>query len=241
MPDETRETRIHESLLAGAEKRLLVRIAGVLPARVHSDHLTALGAAAMVAAGLGYAVAPVWPGALVAVVIMLAVNWFGDSLDGTLARVRQHERPRFGFYVDHVLDAVGVACLTGGLVAGGFLSVLPAAVFLGAYYLLMIEIALATHALGTFTISYFKLGPTELRILLAIGTLYLLRSPSVVLGEHSLLLFDVGATAGALVLLVTFINSAVRNTHRLYRLEPLPATSARRTTIHLHREPGAET
>lgn len=222
MPVETRETRIQRSLLAAVEKRLLIRMAGALPARINSDHLTALGGAAMVAAGCGYAVAPIRPGALVLVVILLAVNWFGDSLDGTLARVRQQERPRYGFYVDHLLDAVGVACLTGGLVAGGFLSLVPAAAFLVTYYLLMIEIGLATHALGTFRISYWKLGPTELRILLAIGTLCLLRSASVSVGGQTLLLFDVGAAAGALVLLLTFVHSAVRNTRRLYTLEPLP-------------------
>ena len=100
----------------------------------------------------------------------------GDSLDGTLARVRRHERPRYGFYVDHVLDAVGILFVVGGLFAGGFSSILPAAGFLGVY-LLNIEIALATHALGTFRISYWKFGPTELRLLLAAGTLQLLNSP----------------------------------------------------------------
>lgn len=222
MDNEARETRIQESLLAGAERRLLVQIAQRMPARINSDHLTALGAAAMVAGGIGYAMAPVWPGALLVVVVMLAVNWFGDSLDGTLARVRRHERPRYGFYVDHVLDAVGVACLAGGLVVSGFLGILPAALFLGSYYLLMIEIALATHALGTFRISYWKLGPTELRIALAAGTLGLLRSPSVSLGGHALLLFDVGAVAATAVLLIIFGHSAVCNVRRLYRLEPLP-------------------
>jgi archaetidylinositol phosphate synthase len=222
-----RETRVQDSLLAGAEKRLLVRMAKTLPPAIHSDHLTALGAAAMVAGGLGYTVAPWWPGALLLVVVMLAVNWLGDSLDGTLARVRRHERPRYGFYVDHVLDALGVACLTGGLVAGGFLSVLPGALFLGAYYLLMIEIGLATHALGTFRISYWKLGPTELRIALAAATLGLLRSPTVTLAGHQLLLFDVGAIAATAVLLGTFAHAALGNARRLYELEPLPGHRAR--------------
>jgi phosphatidylglycerophosphate synthase len=225
MPAETREIRIHGSLLAVAEKRLLVRLAGRMPASVNSDHLTALGAAAMLAAGAGYAVAPSWPWALLLVVVFLAVNWFGDSLDGTLARVRHHERPRYGFYVDHVLDAVGIFFVIGGLVAGGFMSLGPGAAFLGAYYLLTIEIALATHALGTFRISYWKFGPTELRILLAIGTLLLLRSPWSTIGDYRVLLFDLGASIGAAAVLVTFIVSAVSNTMKLYRLEPLPAAS----------------
>jgi len=100
-----------------------------------------------------------------------------QTVDGTLARVRRHERPRYGFYVDHVLDAIGILFIVGGLFAGGFASSLPAAGFLAAYYLLNIEIALATHALGTFRISFWKFGPTELRILLAVGTLRLVALP----------------------------------------------------------------
>jgi archaetidylinositol phosphate synthase len=222
MPTNSRETRIHGSLLAGAEKRLLVWMAARLPRWVNSDHLTGLGALAMLAAGAGYALAPYWPPALLLVVLFLALNWFGDSLDGTLARVRRHERPRYGFYVDHVLDAIGILCVVAGLFAGGFVGLMPAAGFLLAYYLLTIEIALATHALGVFRISYWKFGPTELRILLAIGTLQLLNSPGSTIAGHRLLLFDIGTAIGAIALLVTFLISAISNTRKLYALEPLP-------------------
>lgn len=225
MPSNAREVRIHGSLLAAAEKRLLVHLARRLPARIGSDHLTALGALAMVGAGACYALAPAWPAALGGVVACLVLNWFGDSLDGTLARVRGHERPRYGFYVDHVLDAVGILSLVTGLAAGGFISYPPAAALLIAYYLLTVEIGLATHALGTFRISYWKLGPTELRILLAVGTLQLLRSPWASIAGQRLLLFDVGATVAAAGLFLTFAVSAVRNTRRLYVLEPLPSAA----------------
>jgi phosphatidylglycerophosphate synthase len=230
MAGETREIRVHGSLLAAAEKRLLIRIAARLPRWVNSDHLTALGAVAMLGAGVAYAVAPLWSGALVVAVGMLALNWFGDSLDGTLARVRRHERPRYGFYVDHVLDAVGILLLIGGLVAGGFMSVAAGAAFLLAYYLLTNEIALATHTLGTFKISYWKFGPTELRILLAIGTAQLLRSPWASIADHRILLFDIGAIVGAAAVLLTFAVAAVRNTRKLYRLEPLPGTAPARSS-----------
>ena len=223
MPTQPRETRIHGSLLAAAEKRLLIWMAERLPRRVNSDHLTGLGAAAMLGAGLSYALAPFWPPALLLVVVFLVVNWFGDSLDGTVARVRRHERPRYGFYVDHVLDAIGILLLIAGLFLGGFVSALPAAAFLLAYYLLTIEIALATHALGVFRISYRKFGPTELRILLAAGTLQLLHSPWSIIAGHRVFLFDIGTTVGAAALFVTFLISAVSNTTKLYALEPLPA------------------
>jgi archaetidylinositol phosphate synthase len=222
MPTNGHEKRIHESVLAAAEKRLLVRMAGRLPAAINSDHLTGLAALALLAAGTCYAIGRAYPAALIGVVVLLAVNWFGDSLDGTVARVRHHERPRYGFYVDHVLDAVGMLFLMGGLVAGGFMSVAIGAGFLVAYYLLTIEIALATHALKIFRISYWKFGPTELRILLAIGTLQLLRSDSVVLFGTRMLLFDVGGVIAIGALVATFLVTAVRNTVTLYRLEPLP-------------------
>jgi phosphatidylglycerophosphate synthase len=217
-----REIRVHTSLLAAVEKRCLIWMATRLPAAINSDHLTAFGATAMLGAGLCYWVAPSAPVALWGVVLMLAVNWFGDSLDGTLARVRHHERPRYGFYVDHVLDAVGILFLIAGLMLGGFMSLLVGAAFLVAYYLLTNEIALATHTVGTFRISYWKFGPTELRILLAAGTIQLLRSPEVSLFGMRVLLFDVGGAVAAAGLLATFIVSAIRNTRTLYRAEPLP-------------------
>ena len=221
-----REIRIHTSLLADVEKRCLIWMAKRLPARVGSDHLTALGAFAMLGAGICYWIGPSAPLALGAAVVLLAVNWFGDSLDGTLARVRHHERPRYGFYVDHVLDVLGIFFLFAGLAAGGFMTPIVAAAFLLAYYLLTIEIALATHAVGTFRISFWKMGPTEMRILLAAGTLQLLRSPDVALFGARYLLFDVGGVVAIAGLLVTFLVSATRNTILLYKLEPIDADHA---------------
>ena len=215
-------TRVHTSVLAAAEKRCLVWMAKRLPAWVNSDHLTLLAGLAMLAAGICYWIGPGSSAAMLVAIGMLAVNWFGDSLDGTLARVRHHERPRYGFYVDHVLDVVGILFLLAGFALGGFMSPLIAAGFLIAYYLLMIEIALATHAVGTFRISFWKFGPTELRILLVIGTLQIMRTPFITVAGERLLLFDVGGVIAIAALTITFIASAVRNGRLLYRLEPLP-------------------
>lgn len=218
-----RETRIQASLLAGVEKRALIWMAERLPGWVGSDHLTALGAVAMLGAGIALWLGPGHPLALLAVIAFLAINWFGDSMDGTLARVRHQERPRYGFYVDHVLDVIGILFLFSGLVAGGFMTPIVGAGFLIAYYLLTVEIALATHTVGTFRISYWKMGPTEMRILLAAGALQLLRSPDVVLFGSRFLLFDVGGVIGIAALLATFVSSAISNTRTLYQREPLPA------------------
>ncbi|MCA1652186.1 MAG: CDP-alcohol phosphatidyltransferase family protein [Acidobacteria bacterium] len=220
------EVRVQTSLLAAIEKRLLIYMAERMPAAVNSDHLTALGGIAILLAGLCYWAAPGAPPMLIAAIVLLAINWFGDSMDGTLARVRRHERPRYGFYVDHVLDAVGILCLMGGLILGGQISPGIGVGFLIAYYLLTIEIALATHTVGTFRISYWKVGPTELRILLAIGTLQLLRSPTVALAGQRYLLFDVAGAIAIGALALTFAVSMIQNTRILYRREPLPRSQA---------------
>jgi archaetidylinositol phosphate synthase len=216
--------RVHTSLLAAIEKRCLIWMAQRIPAPVNSDHLTALAGVSMLAAGLCY-----WngsPRALIAVVFLLAVNWFGDSLDGTLARVRRHERPRYGYYVDHVLDVLSILFIFAGLVLGGHMSVTAGAGFLLAYYLVMIQIALAAHAVGTFCISFWKFGPTELRILLAVGTLRLLWSDAVTIHGSRYLLFDVGGAVAIGGLVLAFTVSAVANTVALYRAEPLPGRTS---------------
>ena len=219
---EFRMVREHKAVTAGAEKRLLIWIAERLPAVINSDHLTFAGVAALLGVGAGY-----WIGgrALLLVIPLLVVNWFGDSLDGTLARVRRQERPRYGYYVDHVLDAVGFAAIFGGLVLGGWMTPVLGLLFLAAYYLVVIEISLATHARGTFRLSAFGVGPTELRILLAIGTLQLMRSGSVDIAGHRWLLFDVGGAVGIAGFLLTFVRSAVANGVALYREERINSTT----------------
>jgi phosphatidylglycerophosphate synthase len=215
---EFKTVRVHEAVTADLEKRLLIWMAKRLPAWINSDHLTSIGAAAMLGAGACF-----WAGggALWLVVPLLGLNWFGDSLDGTLARVRNRQRPRYGYYVDHVLDAIGFAALFGGLVLGRHMAAAIGLSLLAAYYLLLAEIALATHARGVFTISFFKLGPTELRILLAAGTLQLIRSEVVGLFGHRWLLFNVGGAVGIAGFLLTFAVAAVRNGVALYREERL--------------------
>lgn len=219
--------RVHESLLAAVEKRSLIWMARRMPSAVNSDHLTALAGLSMLAAGVCY-----WngsPAALLAAIALLALNWFGDSLDGTLARVRHHERPRYGFYVDHVLDVLCILFILAGLVLGGHMSLPIGAGFLLAYYLLMIEIALATYTVGVFRISYWKFGPTELRIFLAIGSLKLLGSDFVTIAGHDYRLFDIGGAVAIIGIVATFIVSAITNTRRLYLAEPLPARDSRPT------------
>ena len=215
-------TRVVTGLVAGAEKRALVAMARRLPAWINADHLTALGLFAMLMAGLSFALARWYPVCLVLVVFWLAVNWFGDSLDGTVARVRNHQRPRYGFYVDHVVDAVGTLWLVGGMAASGFMSPLVGLGLLLVYFMLSIEAYLATYTRGVFRLSFWGFGPTELRIVLSIGCLRLLVSPTATLFGHRFLLFDVGAVVAIVCMAATFVVAVVRNTRALYLEEPLP-------------------
>ena len=214
--------REHTSVLAAAEKRLLVWIAQRLPLAINADHLTALGAAAIVGVAASFAAAPYSRWALLGVPFFLALNWFGDSLDGTVARVRNQQRPRYGFYVDHVVDIANATILFGGLAVSGLASPWIAAGLLVGYLLLCAESFLATHTLGVFTISFSGFGPTELRILLSIGAVVAIWRPVVrPLGLADYQLFDVGGLIGTIAMLIVFVISAVRNARTLYRAEPL--------------------
>jgi phosphatidylglycerophosphate synthase len=208
--------REHRSILAAAEKRTLIAIAQRLPAFVNSDHLTVLALAAMALGGAGYALARWDPRALWLVVVALALNWFGDSLDGTLARVRHVERPRYGFYIDHVVDIVGATLLFGGLAASGFMAPVIALGLLIAYLLVSGEVFLATSVRGVFKMSSFGIGPTELRILLAVGTIALLRDPHVDLGSLGRVrLFDFGGLIAIAGMAVALTVSVFQNARAL--------------------------
>jgi phosphatidylglycerophosphate synthase len=213
--------REHRSLLAEAEKRLLVRIAGRLPGWVTSDQLTVLALGAMCAAGAGFALARWDVRFLWIVIVALAVNWFGDSLDGTLARVRRAERPRYGFYVDHVVDIVGAAALFAGMACSTFMSPIVALSILVLYLLVSAEVFLATAAHGVFRLSVAGIGPTELRILLAVGVVALRGDPRVDLGAAGQYrLFDVGGAIAACCLAATLAVAVWRNIRTLARMEP---------------------
>jgi phosphatidylglycerophosphate synthase len=214
--------RAQVSFLAPVEKRCLIWLARRTPAWIGSDHLTALGLLALAAAGLSYWYARSHRVGLLLAIVCLALNWLGDSLDGTLARVRDCQRPRYGFYVDHMVDAVGTFFLLGGMALSGYMSPAIAAGLTIAYFLLSIEVYLATYTIGTFHISFWKFSPTELRILLMIGNLALLRWPMARIAGHSWPLFDFGGAIGIFGMAAMLVAAVVRHTVHLYRAEPLP-------------------
>jgi phosphatidylglycerophosphate synthase len=213
--------RVNQALTARMEKRALTWMAERTPKWVSSDQLTLLGLGAQIAAGICYALTRWDRRALLLVIVCLALNWLGDSLDGTLARVRRQERPRYGFYVDHIVDILGSVALMCGLGASGLLHWATAMAMLIAFLVLSSESYLATYTLSCFQLSQGIFGPTEIRILLALGNLAALRSPYSTVFGHRFLLFDLGGTIAASCMAAMAIGVAVRHTAQLYRQEPL--------------------
>jgi phosphatidylglycerophosphate synthase len=213
--------RLQESFTASAERKALAWLAARLPAWVNSDHLTLLGFAAMVLAAASYAFSRNHRAGLLLATIFLAVNWFGDSLDGTLARLRNRQRPRYGFYVDHMVDTFGGFFLIGGLAISGFIDWRIAAGMFMAFLMLSIEVYLATYAVGTFRLSFAKFGPTEIRILLALGNIRLWLHPDGRILGSAYRIFDVGGLVAIAGMATMLVVSTIFNTVKLYREETL--------------------
>ncbi|MDE1162452.1 MAG: CDP-alcohol phosphatidyltransferase family protein [Acidobacteriaceae bacterium] len=214
-------TRTNTSLTASTEKRVLLWLAARTPQAVGSDHLTALALLAQIAAGLCFALSAWQHWLLLAVIPCLALNWLGDSLDGTLARHRHQERTRYGFYVDHIVDLIGGLALMGGLALSPLAHSTISLLMLLAFFLLAAESYLATYTLGRFELAHAFFGPTEIRILLAIGTFAAWRNPHAHILGHTFLLFDLGGVIGSACMLVMAFQLAAKHTHQLYKEEPL--------------------
>lgn len=220
-------TREQTSILAPLERAALRGLARRLPARVNSDHLSLLGLLAMFFAGVFYAASGRNPLLLHLVNLCIFLNWFGDSLDGTLARYRNHCRPRYGFYVDHVIDTFGTMFLIFGLALSGYMTERVAAATLIVFLMLAINSYLAAYTLGVFKISHGKLGPTEIRLVIIVGNLFLLNSAHTRIFGHRFLLFDVGGVVAMVIMGTMLIFSSLKNTHSLYNLERLPKAEDR--------------
>jgi phosphatidylglycerophosphate synthase len=207
-------------LLALPEQRLLETIARRLPAWIHPDHLTALALAAAVAFAVSAAAGWLW-----ACAGLLVVHWLGDSLDGTLARVRRAERPRYGYYLDHLADAVATALVGLGLGLSAYMHLAVGLALVIAYLALSINTYLETQALGSFKLGYGRLGPTEARIML-LGLLVALAlgaHASLPVAGQSLTLLDAVGGGAAVVMLAAGAVRALGNLRMLARREPYAA------------------
>src|SRR3984957_12776671 len=215
-------TRLQNSFTAATERKALLWLEERIPASINSDHLTLLGFVAMFLAGWSYALARWTPWGLLLATLFLALNWFGDSLDGTLARVRNRQRPRYGFYVDHMIDSFGALFLMAGLGLSGNVDWRIAAGMLIGFLLLSIETYLASYTLGVFILSFAKLGPTEIRIFLGLGNFVLWLHPNMRVPGLSWRLFDLAGLVAIPAMGIMVVSAAVWHTVELYRQETQP-------------------
>jgi phosphatidylglycerophosphate synthase len=200
-------------LLARPEQRLLEAIARRLPAFVRPDHLTVLA----LFAAVGFAVAAA-SGAFLVAAGLLVVHWFGDSLDGTLARVRRAERPRYGYYLDHLADAFATALVGLGLGLSSQMHLVAGLALVVAYLALSINSYLETQALGRFSLGYGRLGPTEAR--LGLIALLVCVACGATVSLFGLTLLDVVALGGAAVMILALALRAIGNLRVLAEREP---------------------
>jgi archaetidylinositol phosphate synthase len=206
-------------LLAEPERRLLRAMATLLPRWVTSDGLTALGVVGAVGAGVAYALSTLSAAWLWAASALLVVNWFGDSLDGTLARVRRAERPRYGYYLDHMVDAFSTAAIGAGIGLSPYVNLGVALAGVIAYLILSINIYLESQAFGVFRLGYSRIGPTEARIVLISANAALaLSGPSA-----AAVPIATGAVTALVVGMLVMVAVRIgRNLSQLARLEPPP-------------------
>ncbi len=206
-------------LLAEPERRLLRAMAARLPRWVTSDGLTALGMVGAVGAGVAYALTTLSAAWLWAASALLVVNWFGDSLDGTLARVRRVERPRYGYYLDHMVDAFSTAAIGAGIGLSPYVNLGVALAGVIAYLVLSINIYLESQAFDVFRLGYSRIGPTEARIvLIAANAALALSGPSA-----AAVPIATGAVTALVVGMLVMVAVRIgRNLSQLARLEPPP-------------------
>src|SRR5215208_5933031 len=209
-------------LLARHEARVLDWLARRVPARVTPDHMTILGVLAAFGIAAAYVLSnrdPVW---LWAASGLLVVHWLGDSLDGTLARVRRSERPRYGYYLDHLVDAIATALIGIGLGLSPYMLLSTGLVIVVAYLVLSINTYLETNTLGVFSLGYGRLGPTEARVaLVALNTLLALGAlPAMTAFGLGITMLDVVVLGAAGAMAIGLAVRAARNLRELARREP---------------------
>src|SRR5262249_3125523 len=137
---------------------------------------------------------------------------------------RGQERPRYGFYVDHVIDVAGTTFLVAGIACSGLMNPVIALVALVLFLAVSAESYLATHTVGVFRLAFLGFGPTELRIVIAVGAVKAAMSPWATLGSFGQVrLFDLGGCVASMGLAIAFLVASIRNTRALYLAEPLPS------------------
>lgn len=220
--------RIQTSLLNSAEKKLLVKLAGMQPSWVTSDFLTWLGVVAAVLYAVSCWLAQYNVNFLWLASFFLVLNWYGDSLDGTLARVRQTQRPKYGFFIDHSLDALTTCLFCMGLGLAPVMRLDLSLLIMGGYLCMSIYTYLSTIIMDRFRLTYASLGPTEARlIIIGVFILYIFNpwpdvSVEIPVFHAAWTVYDFVGAAVALILYSLYISSMARDLKYLAHIDPLP-------------------
>ena len=222
-PDaQGRHKRLAGFALARFEAWALPRLAAALPDRIMPDHLTGLGLLASTGIAVAYMLSSRGPAWLWVASGLLVVQWYGDSLDGTLARFRRIERPRYGFYLDHLTDAYSTLAIGIGLGFSPYMLLSVGLAIAIAYLLLSVNVYLETHVFGEFKLGHGVLGPTEARVLLiALNTAAALLGPMrFYVGGVPFTPYDVIGLVGVTGMVGLLLSRAGGNLRSLARLEP---------------------
>lgn len=212
MPDVSTQKRVHNMLLGRFERPALQWLARHTPARMTPDWLTGIGIVGSILVFTGYTLTHFSPHFLWLATFGFIINWYGDSLDGTLARYRKIERPRFGFFVDHTVDAFSQVMVFLGLGFSPYVRLDIATLALVGYLLISIVLYIYAYVTGIFKISYARIGPTEMRVIAILINLvvYFFGNPSFTLFERSLTLFDSVVMVIAIALMLAYAITSLR-------------------------------
>jgi phosphatidylglycerophosphate synthase len=213
--------RIQQNLLARSERRLLNWICARLPGWVTPDRLTGIGMVGAFMVFGGYLASNWGDDWLWLAIGGYAVQWFGDSTDGSLARFRKIERPRYGYFLDHSCDGLATTLVVVGIGLSPYVTLEWALVALAGYLLLSIHAFLSVRVLGELKLSYLNAGPTELRFLLIALTLAMIWFPPAGpgwFGRYSG--FDLFTASVGLTLIALFAIQTGVTSRRLAKEEP---------------------
>lgn len=222
--------RIQTSILNAAEKKVLVWMGERMPSWVTSDMLTYFGTFGAIVIALGYYLTNFNIAWLWLASFGFVLNWFGDSLDGTLARVRKQQRPLYGFYIDHNIDVINEAFMIGGAGLSCLMDLRIALLVLCAYFMISIYVYINAHLKGEFKLTYAKLGPTELRlIIIIVNTLFFFIRPLqtfclslTVLGKNlDLKALDIVGLALFVGIICAYLASLYNDGRYFAKLDPL--------------------
>lgn len=230
MEEKKQSVRIQTSILNAAEKKCLVWLAERMPRCINSDTLTVIGVLGAVFIFLGYLLSNYSIYWLWLSCFGLVVNWYGDSLDGTLARVRNCQRPRYGYYLDHNIDCINEALMFVGAGLSGLMNLSIALAIYAAYLALTVYVSINAHLKSEFKLTYGKMGPTEFRLIIFLVNILFMYIPFLHEYSYSFEYFGLPVTFGMLdyvglgilvILLIMYLVSFIKDARYFAKLEPL--------------------